>query len=559
MAASGEAASQRAARPLPSPPVHPWRSWLMLLGVLLAVCLDAASREVAMLSGGMSMVEQKGAMVLRALGNLTSEAWEATWASSSWASLDVEESERAAAGESEGPPAAGEGGNGTTTAPRTASRRPAPKPRGPSFLTYRTGPASTLRVLNASAWDNQPRWLEACGPSWQALLGEYAAWHARGVATLLSGSLAAASEFPIVVFRCQMRDACGGLGDRLLGVASVFMYALQRRALFFIDWPGFDALLMSPLPALDWRWSDAYRLGRKPGVMNMHQCRFTCLWTRGLLGGRTLRNPLLFMNINRGPLWRRYGGRMRRQLEAWYEEKAPGGVGIGCLYRSMFTLAPELRAYVRPWLPALLPPSVLIAAHIRRGDAVMAINRDGSRKEAKGTMAGYFVQAKFTRRFYRCAAARAEAAARAPAALPWSSAAASCPRGACWQRRGGGGRVWVLVLSDSPEVRAEARAFFGPQLLLDTNISAQHTSWLDRKVLGRAYLGDQQKYERAVLREAVGEWWLLASAHAIVVHVSGFSRTAAAFASTRNGGIFLGMEHCRRINATELAAFGAGI
>jgi hypothetical protein len=123
--------------------------------------------------------------------------------------------------------------------------------------------------------------------------------------------------------------------------------------------------------------------------------------------------------------------------------------------------------------------------------------------------------------------------------------------------RGGGGVVSVLLVSDSEPTRHAARDYFG-DVMLDTGIRAQHISWMDRKVLGRKFLGDRLEYETSVLRTSLAEWYLLATADAVVTHVSGFSRTAAAYGSTHNA-IHMAMERCRRVTPFELGKYGGGI
>lgn len=509
----------------------------------------------------------------------------------------------------------GGGGGGSKPASTAGGRTP---------RSHTTG-GQLLLVLNSTGWDAHPQWLAAsCGPKWASMLAEYVAFHARGVAALRAGSYAARhGDIRLVVFRCRLDDACGGVGDRLVGMASVFLYALRTRRLFFIDWTLFDGFMTSPFPGLDWRWRHEYALDRKPTYINMHQCRYTCLWTQGQSGNkaRALTKPFLVLSINRGPLWAKYGGTARQGVEEWLRALTPPGssAGVGCLYRSMFTPGPALRSFLAPWLPHFRPAEGrhVVAVHIRQGDTAMIVKPGGSplvnTKNFAVSGKGYFTLMKDVGRFFECGAdVRREMIAALKAAGRWAPAAPAEGDGAApdGSPPPPSEVVRILVVSDSEVVRDAARRHFngagaggdggdskkkqrrhgnmkhlgddsdkaaaaadgtaaaaddsgadtgsGSSVLLDTGIRAQHISWMDRKVLGRKFLGDRLEYEAGVLRTSLAEWYLLSQADAVVAHVSGFSRTAAAYGSTHNA-IRMAMERCRPVTAFDLSHYGAGI
>ena len=436
---------------------------------------------------------------------------------------------------------------------RRSSRSPVPKPQqqpaGASEsagLTEDDAPSSSLTplaMLNTSGWDVDPDWLmTSCGPGWRDMLADYVAWHAAGVAALRSRDAEAAKRYPLVVFRCRLSDKCGGVGDRLVGVASVFLYALRQRRLFFLDWELLDGFMTSPFPGLDWRWrGSTYLLGRKPVHVDMHQCRYSCLWTGGQRGhAKDLAKPVVVLSINRGPLYPKYSKGAAREVARWLRRHSRNGdAGLGCLYRSIMTPAPALREFLAPFLgPFTRPDGAVVAAHIRQGDTAMIVRPDGSSpSNTKNAMHGYFTLAKDNGKFFACAARLA--------------AQLAAERGLAADN------VKVLLVSDSQDARAAAKRHFGAQLL-DTGIRAQHISWLDRKVNGKKFLGDRLQFEASVLRTSLAEWYLLTLARAVVTHASGFSRTAAAYGSTHNA-IHMAMEGCRRASPFELGDYGAGI
>jgi hypothetical protein len=290
------------------------------------------------------------------------------------------------------------------------------------------------------------------------------------------------------------------------------------------------------------------------------------MWTSGH-ASRVLTRPFLVLLINRGPVWHKYGGATARDNEAWLRARTAGSTGLSCLYRSLVAPNAELLRFLAPWLPAFTPPNVVVGVHIRQGDAAMVVKaggKHGAMRRGSSSMRGYFTAAADNARFLRCArtlrdARVAELAAAAAAAVHGSAAAGR--GGAEAARSLANATVRVLLVSDAESARNEGRVFFGGgpgSVLLDTGIRAQHTSWVDRKVHGRKFLGDRMEYEASVLRTAVAEWALLTMASDVVLHRSGFSRTAAAFGSWRNV-VHMAMEGCRVMDPFELARYGAGI
>lgn len=93
-----------------------------------------------------------------------------------------------------------------------------------------------------------------CTASAKAWFDDYAAKHGQIVAAAARGQGFGRSKF--ITYICQAGINCGGLGDRLLGMTSAFLYALVTGRAFHTEWQSpipIEAVFDSPW--IDWSFS----------------------------------------------------------------------------------------------------------------------------------------------------------------------------------------------------------------------------------------------------------------------------------------------------------------
>ena len=106
----------------------------------------------------------------------------------------------------------------------------------PQRLNFAQGPSANILSLRA----------QTCLDDCEGWLLEYASWHAEQLNLLRSGY-----DIPLLVYTCT--GGCGGVGDRLSGMLSVFYAAVATKRLFLIDHTVPFALNETLVPSLiDW-------------------------------------------------------------------------------------------------------------------------------------------------------------------------------------------------------------------------------------------------------------------------------------------------------------------
>mgnify|MGYP001050391179 CR=1 FL=1 len=245
-----------------------------------------------------------------------------------------------------------------------------------------------------------------CGPTWTAMLAEYAEWHAATRARLLANDTINTTEAPpaIVVWRCPRGDTpwgCGGMADRLVGMASVFVFSVLFRRFLLLDLaePGAsDGLpggnnsngtaalpLLPALDALDWRW-DARLVAHDEAAAAVEYDLFNCntganaapcLWNTARPGA-AISAAVAYISTNRGFL----GG-----VQGYAPLKRLGlspPIAAQCVYRSLWRPSPAIAARVAAFLPPRVGagepvagrPAVL-GVHFRGGDDGLVLEAGG--------------------------------------------------------------------------------------------------------------------------------------------------------------------------------------
>ena len=299
-------------------------------------------------------------------------------------------------------------------------------------------------------------------------------------------------------------DLCGGIGDRFIGMMSMFAIALLSNSAFYVDWPLSPYAFKPALAGFDWKLNgSAYAsLPAVGGVKDEDRINADSpfnYYAPDTLRGN-IKEPLLSVRTNRGSISILWSGRLigagtwRPIIENEWGLSASSM--FGCLLGSIIRPADAtLVRFSRIVEMQLSGEHVFIGVHVRMGDSDM---KKGARAPSADTYMSYFD-----------AATQVE-----------SSVLAAHP---------GKSVKWLLV-SDNPGVRAAGAALGDKVIVPDVN--PVHVSKRDvEKIFGAGVTEAMTGVGPGIaLQEGFGEWWLLSQCDYFVINMrSAFGRTAAAF------------------------------
>lgn len=238
-----------------------------------------------------------------------------------------------------------------------------------------------------------------CGATWRALLDAYAAFHERALGDLLAAHASGAAvhnhDLPkVVVWRCPVGDTvhgCGGLADRLVGIAAVFTFALAFQRVVLFDMANASLPLVPSLPTLNWRFDARLLQGRTVREFDLFSCNtaineHACLWNDAWPDAR-LDADVAVITTNRGFM----GG-----MQAYSPVKRLGlstPIAPMCIYHAVWRPAPYLVRRVARTLAGADPRAdgdqrpVLVGVHFRVGDDAMSLAAGGRTAEASAFVA----------------------------------------------------------------------------------------------------------------------------------------------------------------------------
>ncbi|GJP47481.1 hypothetical protein CLOM_g6666 [Closterium sp. NIES-68] len=319
---------------------------------------------------------------------------------------------------------------------------------------------------------------------------------------------------------------CGGFGDFLVGVVSLFAVALLDRRAFIIR---HDCLPYAFEPAfIDWRespdvplepsYQGNYVNGTFPEEriprINLHDQRVDLQEFAKLKAFRNVR-----VLWNRGMLTEI----LTRGTGEWADALRATGLrppyAFGCILR--FLVRP--RKEIWPLMEHLLHEmqgarTVTVGVHVRLNDGV--IKRDNVSEESVNatTMLKALRSVNF---MLDCARAVEDMWYPPPLSVRW------------------------MLITNSIHYKMAVRENF-PGKVLETNFVPHHSAEFGQK-------GDPKEVQG--FREMVADWLLLSRSRVFVIMVSGFSRTAAMF-SLRPTAIFTPPKHCDPETPYLLSDFG---
>ncbi|GJP65362.1 hypothetical protein CLOP_g22253 [Closterium sp. NIES-67] len=319
---------------------------------------------------------------------------------------------------------------------------------------------------------------------------------------------------------------CGGFGDFLVGVVSLFAVALLDRRAFIIR---HDCLPYAFEPAfIDWRespdvplepsYQGNYVNGTFPEEriprINLHDQRVDLQEFAKLKAFRNVR-----VLWNRGMLTEI----LTRGTGEWADALRATGLrppyAFGCILR--FLVRP--RKEIWPLMEHLLHEmqgarTVTVGVHVRLNDGV--IKRDNVSEESVNatTMLKALRSVNF---MLDCARAVEDMWYPPPLSVRW------------------------MLITNSIHYKMAVRENF-PGKVLETNFVPHHSAEFGQK-------GDPKEVQG--FREMVADWLLLSRSRVFVIMVSGFSRTAAMF-SLRPTAIFTPLKHCDPETPYLLSDFG---
>ena len=232
-------------------------------------------------------------------------------------------------------------------------------------------------------WGGAPR-LAECSAQWQDAAAEYAAFHSAvleglkvQVATAPPGTPLNLSV-PVLVYYCSesQRPSCGGWGDRVTGLSSIFYLALRMRVLFFIA--GLESSLSTSVePAMfDWRYDiNAAVLKRFISPRDryfkeidctdcFHSADFNYTWNAPRFRFAPLLGAFTTISVNRGWVAR---STAPSHVARIHEVGLTLGTW-GCLYRALLQPTTGLRASMTADLAAMKAAPFSVCTHHRSGD-----------------------------------------------------------------------------------------------------------------------------------------------------------------------------------------------
>jgi len=389
-------------------------------------------------------------------------------------------------------------------------------PARPSMPRTAVNPAALHGLLTPSrALLQYPDVEPYCGAAWRSTITAYAAFHTRARADLLAahaaGTQRSTHDLPkVVAWRCPVGDAadgCGGLGDRLIGMASVFAYALAFQRVILLDLTQAALPFLPAVPGIDWHFDVRLVEGRAAKEINLFNCntaknRAPCLWNDAWPDAR-LDAEVAYVTTNRG-----FMGGMQAYSPVTRLGLSPP-IATMCLYHALWRPPPfilrQLGRTLRDQLPATLASAgrlVTVGVHFRAGDDAML--RDEGGAVPAGTDGAAAVR----------------------------DAVAACLTHTLATLAAAGMQYHVIVMGDSAEVRAALAANITAGLPPDNprpgvTIVTSHPQHIEPAVY--ATRNETAPILADAFHNALLEWLVLSSADLHVVTHSGYSRTAWAF------------------------------
>jgi hypothetical protein len=373
----------------------------------------------------------------------------------------------------------------------------------PCFAVFLLGCNTLPRVLgDAAIWNDCPPQLlvdlptnlskASCGSQLSYMLAQYSAFVGRSHATADAGVGAP----KVVVWSCHDDPSrneslnCAGLGDRLAGMSTAFIYALATRRVFMLDW---DLASVGFLPAtFDWRVRKEWLTNRSTaggGFDDSHRNHTADVVV--FSGNRASLHTILNATDHNNPLfW------WRRRLLSFGLRRSHG---FGCLLRSLIQPSQAVRTRFAREIAQLGHASTFsIGIHFRTGDSVMygAANATFDENDVR-----FQVAEALSRRY-----------ARESRSILW------------------------MIVSDSTLFRESCARRFRSRFfrrsrrrIVVPNVAPAHISMVERISWGHDLSRSREEAVEAVIT-SVGEWYLLSLCSINILDGwSGFSRTAAAF------------------------------
>ena len=387
------------------------------------------------------------------------------------------------------------------------------------YIYMRTTSETHLRAVRPS--------LSLCGSVWDNTLQKYTAFHASS--TLARNGTARDESSPkVAMFTCVdsalLIDDCGGIGDRIVGIVSTFLFAVATKRLFFINWPAVE-IVFSPA-SFDWTlphgWDNA--------TSDLDRRNCGSYWDRGPCWSHPSMYDgfhALSFRINRGVVHEIF---TNKEWSPWRLKLEPLGLlpetAFACAFHSLFIPSVQLKTLLRRqsrYSEQVLQKTALsVALHFRFGESGLfeqGTHFDEVVDFRKQSMVRYVDKAGFS------------------LSIPHLKSAYHYGCKFLPQLE----QVW-LVVSDSITFRTAAKSFSDSLAKHDGYLSRRHRN-CDKVTVIIPELNPSHisLYEYAshnitlqrtfsdTLLESVAEWWLLSQCKVHVVDgFSGFSRAAYA-------------------------------
>ena len=405
--------------------------------------------------------------------------------------------------------------------PRSAPPPPLQCPAQPSMPRTAVNPAALPGLLTPSrALLQYPDVEPYCGAAWRSIITAYSAFHTRARADLLAahaaGTQRSTHDLPkVVVWRCPVGNTvhgCGGLGDRMIGMASVFAYALAFQRVILLDLVQAALPFLPAIPGIDWHFDARLVEGRAAKEFFLFNCntamnKAPCLWNDAWPDAQ-LDAEVAYVTTNRGFM----GGK-----QAYSPLKRLGlspPIAAMCLYHAMWRPAPHFVRRVGKALAGagvnvhnpLAPRPVVVGVHFRVGDDVMSLDAGGNTTATRDFVA--------TRH----------------AAM--QDAVSGCVARTLATLTAAGKQYHVFVMGDSAKVRTAIAANItaglppdaprpGYTIIADSPLHVEPVVYSNRHGVAPAV--------DVAMDAAFLEWLALSAADLQVSTISGYSRTAWAF------------------------------
>ena len=226
---------------------------------------------------------------------------------------------------------------------------------------------------NLSSLRDRERYQKRCTLRWRQEVIKYSAAQKMAVRSV-------GDKTKIVTWRCHdgaERETCNGLGDRLSGISTAFIFALCTNRIFLLDW---DLVSSGFRPRyFDWTFDDLLLKDRTRRVVQ--------IGTNGVGGFVPLFNStdtdfpedvIEFYGTNRAMLHELISGEFRKTEYRWWNRRIYNlGLGrqngFGCLMRALFRPSAYVNhAFRKEFQRIDLEKSFTMGIHMRTGDDVLA-------------------------------------------------------------------------------------------------------------------------------------------------------------------------------------------